>query len=56
MSVWRIDWPDETLAASTLKFHIITPEYVYANACITGYDRIRKVSGGAQLIKVNLYF
>ncbi|MCO6506634.1 MAG: hypothetical protein J6571_04245 [Snodgrassella sp.] len=46
----------ETLAASTLKFHIITPEYVYANACITGYDRTRKVSGGAQLIKVNLYF
>jgi hypothetical protein len=45
----------ETLAASTLKFHIITPEYVYTNACITGYDTAREASDGAQLIKVNLH-
>lgn len=45
----------ETLAASTLKFHIITPEYVYTNVCITGYDISREASNGAQLIKVNLH-
>ena len=45
----------ETLANSTLKFNIITPEYVYTNACIVGYDTAREASDGAQLIKVNLH-
>lgn len=45
----------ETLAASTLKFHIITPEFVYTNATISGYDMAREASDGAQLIKVNLH-
>ena len=45
----------DMLAASTLKFHIITPEYVYTNACITGYDLVREAQDGAQLIKVNLH-
>ena len=45
----------ETLANSTLKFHIITPEYVYTNASIVGYDTAREASDGAQLIKVNLH-
>jgi len=45
----------EALAKSTLKFHIITPDYVYANACITGYDTLREAHDGAQLIKVNLH-
>lgn len=44
----------ETLATSTLKFYIITPEYVYQNAVITGYDTIREASNGAQLLKINL--
>ena len=45
----------EMLANSTLKFHIITPEFVYTNACIIGYDTARQASEGAQLIKVNLH-
>lgn len=45
----------DMLAASTLKFHIITPEYVYTNACIAGYDLVREAQDGAQLIKVNLH-
>lgn len=45
----------EALTNSTLKFHIITPEYVYLNATITGYDLAREAKDGAQLIKVNLH-
>lgn len=45
----------EALAASTLKFHVITPEFVYTNAAIVGYDLAREASDGAQLIKVNLH-
>ena len=45
----------EALSNSTLKFHIITPEYVYLNASIVGYDIHREASDGAQLIKVNLH-
>lgn len=45
----------ETLTNSTLKFHIITPEYVYLNASIVGYDLAREAKDGAQLIKVNLH-
>ena len=45
----------EMLTNSTLKFHVITPEYVYTNACIVGYDiGTREASDGSQLIKVNL--
>lgn len=45
----------DALAASTLKFYIITPEYVYMNACITGYDLVREAHDGAQLMKINLH-
>lgn len=45
----------EILSKSTLKFHIITPEYVYVNATIVGYDISREASDGAQLLKVNLH-
>lgn len=45
----------EIISNSTTKYHIITPEYVYTNANIVGYDTSREASDGAQLIKVNLH-
>lgn len=45
----------EILTKSTLKFHIITPEYIYKNAAITGYDMAREASDGATLLKINLH-
>ncbi|SPL71520.1 phage baseplate protein [Acinetobacter stercoris] len=45
----------ETLANSTLKFQIVTPDYVYTNASIVGCDNARSASDGAQLIKVNIH-
>jgi len=44
----------EILQKSTLKFYIITPEYVYKNYNITGTDLARSAQDGATLIKVNL--
>lgn len=44
----------EALLASTLKFHVITPEFVYTNATIIGYDIAREATDGAQLLTVNL--
>ncbi|MDE1480541.1 hypothetical protein KKI90_19670 [Xenorhabdus bovienii] len=32
----------EILAKSTLKFHVVTPEFVYTNAAIVGYDLARE--------------
>ncbi|MEQ1977349.1 phage baseplate protein [Xenorhabdus sp. SGI240] len=45
----------EILAKSTLKFHVITPEFVYTNAAIVGYDIAREAKDGATLLKVNLH-
>ena len=44
----------EALLKSTLKFHIITPEYVYMNYQIIGISKSRSASDGATLLKVNL--
>lgn len=44
----------EILAKSTLKFYIITPEYVYKNVNITGFDYAREASDGATLLKINV--
>lgn len=46
----------ETYANSTLKFHIITPEFVYTNMMITQYGTSRTSSNGYELIKVNIQF
>lgn len=45
----------EILSKSTLKFIVITPEYVYKWANITGYDLAREAKDGATLIKVNVH-
>ncbi|WP_152671519.1 phage baseplate protein [Xenorhabdus khoisanae] len=45
----------EILAKSTLKFHVVTPEFVYTNAAIVGYDIAREAKDGATLLKVNLH-
>nr|WP_307773463.1 hypothetical protein [Providencia stuartii] len=45
----------EVLSKSTLKFIIITPEFVYKFANITGYDLAREAKDGATLIKVNVH-
>ncbi|WP_337272671.1 phage baseplate protein [Moellerella wisconsensis] len=45
----------EILAKSTLKFYIITPEYVYKSANIVGFDFAREARDGATLIKVNVH-
>lgn len=45
----------EILAKSTLKFYIITPEYVYKSANIVGFDFVREARDGATLIKVNVH-
>jgi len=44
----------ETLSKSTLLFHVITPEYVYRNASITGLDYMRTAGEGARLIEANI--
>lgn len=45
----------EILSKSTLKFIIITPEFVYKFANITGYGLAREAKDGATLIKVNVH-
>ncbi|MCC8367551.1 hypothetical protein J8V57_14950 [Xenorhabdus sp. PB61.4] len=45
----------EILAKSTLKFHVVTPEFVYINAAIVGYDLAREAKDGTTLIKVNMH-
>lgn len=44
-----------TLANSTDLFLVITPEAVYPNMAITGYDYAREASDGARLLKVNIH-
>ncbi|MDX7990848.1 phage baseplate protein [Xenorhabdus littoralis] len=45
----------EILAKSTLKFYVVTPEFVYTNAAIVGYDLAREAKDGATLLKVNIH-
>lgn len=44
----------ETLKKSTLKFHVITPEYVYMNASIISTSLVRDANDGCTLLKVNV--
>ncbi|UOO77921.1 hypothetical protein LVJ85_05525 [Neisseria sp. Dent CA1/247] len=46
----------DTFANSTDLHMIITPEAVYPNCVITGYDYIRESGNGARMIKVNVHF
>ena len=39
---------------STLKFYVISPEFVHRNMCITGVDYARSAQEGVQLIVVNV--
>lgn len=45
----------ETLQKSTLKFYVITPEYVYKNYNLRDTDISRSATDGATLLKVNLH-
>lgn len=45
----------EILSKSTLRFIVITPEFVYKFANIVGYDLAREAKDGATLIKVNVH-
>lgn len=45
----------ETLQKSTLKFYVITPEYVYKNYNLRDIDTARSADDGATLLKVNLH-
>ena len=45
----------DALANSTDLFLVITPEAVYTNMAITGYDYAREASDGARLLKVNIH-
>ena len=45
----------DMLANSTDLFLVITPEAVYPNMAITGYDYAREASDGARLLKVNIH-
>ena len=44
----------DDLAKSTDLFMVITPEAVYPNMAIIGYDYSREASDGARLLKVNI--
>lgn len=46
----------DTFANSTDLYMIITPEAVYPNCAIIGYDYIREAGNGARMIKVNVHF
>lgn len=45
----------EILSKSTLRFIVITPEFVYKFANIVGYGLAREAKDGATLIKVNVH-
>ena len=45
----------DALANSTDLFMVITPEAVYPNCNITGYDYAREAGDGARMIKVNIH-
>jgi len=42
------------LEGSTLKFYVISPEFVHRNMCITNVDYARSAQEGVQLIVVNV--
>lgn len=46
----------EALAGSTDLYTIITPEAIYVDANIVGFDYSREQTDGARLLKVNLHF
>lgn len=45
----------DAFANSTDLFMVITPEAIYPNCNIVGYDYVREAQDGARLIKVNLH-
>lgn len=45
----------EALAKNNDLFMVITPEAVYPNCAITGYDYAREAGDGARLLKVNIH-
>lgn len=45
----------DTFANSTDLFMVITPEAIYPNCNITGYDYSREHNDGARLLKVNIH-
>ncbi|AJE07932.1 phage baseplate protein [Mannheimia haemolytica] len=45
----------DAFANSTDLFMVITPEAIYPNCNIVGYDYVREAGDGARLIKVNLH-
>ena len=45
----------DALAKSNDLYMVITPEAVYPNMAITGYDYAREASDGARLLKVNIH-
>lgn len=46
----------DSFAASADLFMVITPEAVYPNCAIIGYDYVREAGNGARMIKVNIHF
>lgn len=46
----------EALAGSTDLYTIITPEAIYVDANIVGFDYSREATDGARLLKVNIHF
>lgn len=45
----------EALQYSTMKFYVITPEYVYKNYSIRDIDQSRSAQDGATLLKINIH-
>ncbi|MFY1028185.1 phage baseplate protein [Actinobacillus seminis] len=45
----------DTFANSTDLYMVITPESIYPNCNIIGYDYVREAGDGARLLKVNLH-
>lgn len=44
----------EAYARTTIKFYIVSPEFVYINACIESISYSRSAQEGQQLIRVNI--
>lgn len=44
----------EAYARTTIKFYIVSPEFVYINACIESVSYSRSAQEGQQLIRVNI--
>lgn len=45
----------DALSKSTLKYHIVTPEFVHTNAVITGYDYAREPQSAARMVVANVH-